>query len=414
MRKWIVAERWRNTAVPALLLALAALLPFGVASELPLLLLALAGTVEALRRRIGFDAPAVRLAALFFLVYWLPELGSAIDSVMPRKSWTEVAADLRFLPMLWLVADTRLEPRAWRRFELGLAALLGFWLLDALLQAATGWSLGGADRGDRLSGIFGDEQLKLGGVVAALSPFLLLPAARRAGLRGLLLAFLPLLVVVLLAGARAAWVTLALALAQVLWQQWGARRGTALLALLLGAGVLAGALANSSSPRFAERVERTAAALSGDPAALDHALAGRLPIWRTALAMAAAHPVNGVGVRGFRHAYARYAAPDDPWVDPRSGVGALHAHHWLLEVASETGLFGMLCWLLGIAAAWRAWRLTTAAPRARAAPAAIALVATLFPLNTHYAVYSSFWSLLLFLLLASAIAASRAQDQSPP
>src|SRR5690606_3540510 len=140
-------------------------------------------------------ARAPRLALLLFLAYWLPELLSAFDSVAPRKSWTEVAADLRFLPFLGFAVLALDEARAVRGFCAGLAWLLAFWLGDALLQAATGWSLGGANAGDRLSGIFGDDNLKLGGVAAALAPFLLLPAARRFGAKGLLAAFVPLIVV---------------------------------------------------------------------------------------------------------------------------------------------------------------------------------------------------------------------------
>ena len=43
----------------------------------------------------------------------------------------------------------------------------------------------------------------------------------------------------------------------------------------------------------------------GTESAVDAASAGRLSIWRTALAMWHAHPLTGVGVRGFRYAYPR-------------------------------------------------------------------------------------------------------------
>ena len=63
---------------------------------------------------------------------------------------------------------------------------------------------------DRLSGIFGDDNLKLGGVLAALAPLLLLPALARFGWRGFGVAATALLLVILLAGARAAWASYAL------------------------------------------------------------------------------------------------------------------------------------------------------------------------------------------------------------
>ena len=85
----------------------------------------------------------------------------------------------------------------------------GLQIGDASLQAATGFSVGGPATADRLSGVFGAGNLKLGLVLASLAPFPLIAAADRFGLRGWLLVAMALVVVVLLAGARASWVTLA-------------------------------------------------------------------------------------------------------------------------------------------------------------------------------------------------------------
>src|SRR5690606_35768581 len=105
-----------------------------------------------------------------------------------------------------------------------------------------------------------------------------------------------------------------------------------------------GCAAYRLSPEFAERMNRTLQLTHGNARDVDHALAGRLPIWKTAAAMAQAHPVNGVGIRGFRHAYEDHAAPGDPWV---AQGGAMHPHQLLLELASETGVIGLFAWLVG-------------------------------------------------------------------
>lgn len=388
-----------------LLVAIPLLLPFGRLGELPLLLGAIVGVIVFARApRATLARPGVRLGTVLFAAYWLPELFSAFDSVAPDKSWLEVASDLRYLPFLVFAAGVCRAPSDAARLCAGIALVLVFWCADALVQALTGWSLGGLAGEDRLSGIFGDDNLKLGGSVAVLAAFGLWVAWTRAGARGLAVALVPLLVVVLLAGARAAWLVLAIAIALVCWRALGARRGVLAAGAALLIAAAAGVASYTISPKFAARVDRTAAAFTGDGAALDHALSGRLPIWHTAWAMGAAHPVNGVGVRAFRYAYPQHAAPDDPWVRADSGTGALHAHQLLLELWSETGAFGLLAWLLGAIAAWRAWRAAAADARARAAPAAYALVAMLFPLNTHYAVYSSFWGLLLMAVLAAWLA----------
>ena len=392
------------------LLAIVVLLPFGAAAEVPVLVGALWGI--ALLRGMAWRARAVQLALALFAAYWIPELLSAPDSWDARKSWLEVAADLRFGFLLLFAAATLRDAARVRFVGGGIAFVLLAWCLDALVQAATGVSLGGAAQADRLSGIFGDDNLKLGGVVAVLAPFALLQAwpaepSKSHGFTVLKVAVVLALVtsVVLLAGARAAWIALAVGVACVAWRRLGARRGSLALAAVVGLAIVGGFAANEWSPRFAERMDRTAAAWRGDGAALDYALSFRLPIWRSALAMAAAHPFNGVGVRAFREAYADFAPPDDHWLDPNHGSGALHAHQLVLELLSETGVTGLLCWLAGLAVALKAWRSASGTARERAAAPAYALAAMLFPVNTHYAMYSTFWSLLLFTLLALWIAA---------
>ncbi len=405
MRAEAFGRQWGGVA---LLLAPIALLPFGRAAEAAIALAALLGLLLALRGRIEWRAPAVRLSGLVFLAYWLPELASAPDAVVPARAWREVLADLRYLPFLWYACHALDAADARHRAGLGVAAVAALWLLDALLQAATGWSLGGPAFEDRLSGIFGADDLKLGGVLAVLSPFLLLPALARS--RSLALAVtVALIVVVLLAGARAAWLTLGLVLLLALWRHVGGwRRGVLVLPAVALLGALIGALSYVGSDRFAARIERSVAAFEGAEG-LDHALSFRLPIWQAALQMIREHPLNGVGVRGFRHAYAEFAPPGDRWLGFDGDAGAFHAHQWVLEVAAETGAFGLLCWSWAILVGWRVWR--EAGPlRAEAAAPGLALVALLFPLNTHYAMYSSAWGGLLFCLLAlwlPAIAAAR-------
>jgi O-antigen ligase len=387
-----------------LFIACCVLLPFGRLAELPMLLAALLGLGMLRRAPRPWRRWELNLASLMFLGYWLPELFSAAQAVDPRRSWTEVALDLRYLPMLWYFAD-RLRDAAVQRWVQGaLALMVGLWVLDALIQLATGWSLGGPGSPERLSGIFGADHLKLGAMVAVLCAFLLNMSMGRgavpAGVAGI-----AVLAVVLFSGTRAAWVMLAVVLLGLGLARFGGRR--ALLGLLLASAVggALGALGYQSSERFAARIERSAALLSGDREGLDHALAFRLPIWATAVSMIQAHPLTGVGVRGFRVAYAEHAAADDRWIGFYGEHGAAHAHNIVLELLSETGVIGLLCWLLAVIGAWRGWRWANAERRALALAPGIALLAMLFPLNTHYAVYSSVWGGLLLLLAALYAAA---------
>lgn len=392
---------------PLLLVAsVLVVLPVGRGAELPLLLASLCGLSLLVRRRDIGGHPALRLAVALFACYWLPILVSAPLAVMPAKAWSTAASALRFLPFVVFVGWALRDARDWPAARGAFAGVILLWMLDAWVQMATGYSLGGAAEAERISGIFGADNLKLGPVLAVVSPFLLLAARERAGRTGFLLAMFLMAGPILLAGSRAAWIAYALVCVLLGWREAGTLRRFAAGLLLVGlvAGLCA-TFALQDSTRLNARVDRSLLALDGTEQAIDEASAGRVRIWRAALGMVAAHPLTGVGVRGFRHAYAEFAEPDDPFIDAETRTGAAHAHQIVLEVASETGLVGVGFWLGGTWLAWRAWRRADDDARSRARAPAVALVAMCFPLNTHLAFYSAWWGLLFWWLLALYCAA---------
>ena len=395
-----------------LVLAVLVLLPVGRSAELPLVIGAIAAIVLALRGRFIFDAAEVRLAFALFACYWLAALLSGIAPVEPRKTWSTIASTLRFLPFALFATWALRERESWPRLRAAVAAIVALWTLDAYVQITFGHSLGGAAEAERVSGIFGAGNLKLGPVLATLSPFLLLAARERHGRRGLVLAAAVLLAPVLLSGSRAAWITYALVCMLLAWHE--TRRPRMFLGVLAAFALAVGAVggwALHDSARFGARIERTLLALQGTEAALDEASAGRISIWRAALAMGAAHPATGVGVRGFRHDYPEHAGPHDRFVAESGGAtGAAHAHQVVLEVFSETGVAGLLLWTLGAACALRAWSRADAQARDRARAPALSLLAMTFPLNTHLAFYSAWWGLLFWWLIALYCAAFGARE----
>jgi hypothetical protein len=356
------------------------------------------------------------LCTALFFAYWAPQLFSAFDSVDGARTWKGVATDLRYLPFLWLVAMAMANARGRRIVGAGLGAIVLVWSIDALVEAATGWGLRRATGpaidqvlivvtqgwwkagivpppADRLSGIFGPGNLKLGLIVCALSPFALEALRERFGTPGWLSGAVVVGTVVLLAGARAAWLMYAIVLVV---GGWRVLHSKARLAAVLGIGLAVAFAGWSWSPNFRGRIERSVALVTHNDA--DTASSGRMSLWRTAARIAVDHPVNGVGVRGFRVAYPRYADSDDFFT--RKGETALHAHQLVLEVLSETGVLGLLLWLLGALLAWRAWTWAPPAARERARTPALALGVTVFPFNTHLAFYSNFWGGVFLLLLA--------------
>ncbi|MFT3755072.1 MAG: O-antigen ligase [Pseudoxanthomonas sp.] len=365
------------------------------------------------------------LTSVLFFAYWFPELVSAFDAVDHGRAMKESLVDLRYLPFLWLAAAAVANERGRRITFGGLAVIVAVWTLDALLQAAFGTSplFWGIDQlkqvisghgmcrvdqvasVDRLSGVLGPCNLKLGMVLASLSPFALFAAGRRFGRVGWLIMAVAIGLVVLLAGARAAWLTYALVL---LFSGWRLLGWKWLLGLFV-TGMLALLVLDAASPQFHQRIQRSAAALADSEDNVDVALSGRVRIWRAAACMVREHPVNGIGARNFRNAF-----PDcdpAPAEQPEWGHGpAHHAHQIVLEVLSETGIVGLLLWLAGAALAWRAWRYASAAAKERARPAMLSLAVTVFPFNTHLAFYATFWGGLALLLAALYAGSLLARD----
>lgn len=426
------AAGWRWA--PAWVLAFVALWPAPGYAEGVMVLGALAAIVHLLlvRFRGGtrlLSGRAWALTSVLFFSYWLPEALSAVDALDKGRALREAAVDLRYLPFLWLVAAAVGNARSRRITFSGLGTIVAVWTVDALLQALTGtsplfWSIDSikqlisghpmctvAETGlaDRLSGVLGPCNLKLGLVIASLSPFALHLASRRMGVVGWLCGAAAIGLVVLLAGSRAAWLTFALVLVFSGWQLLGWKRLLAVLAF----GAVALAVLTATSPNVRDRVTRTAHALAADQEGVDMALSGRTRIWGAALCMASEHPVNGVGARGFREAFAD--CDPDAGVAPAWGEGpAFHAHQIVLEILSETGVLGLLFWLAGTALAVRAWNYSSDAARRNARPAMLALAVTVFPLNTHLAFYSTFWGGLTLMLAALFAGSLLGRDSLEP
>ena len=418
--------RW----APAWVLTFVALWPAPGYAEAVMVLGALAAIVRLLLDRFRggtrlLSGPAWALTSALFAAYWLPQAISAIDAVDVGRALREAAVDLRYLPFLWLVAASVANAQARRITFNGLAVIVGIWTLDALAQVVSGTSplFWGLDQLkqlisgrpmctveqiagiDRLSGFLGPCNRKLGVVMASLSPFLLFAAAARLRVAGWLLASAAIGVVVLLAGARAAWITYALVLVFSGWKLLGWKR----LLGVFGFGLVVLGALTVASTQVRERILLTTHVLAADEAGVDTALSGRAQIWSAAGCMIAEHPVNGVGARGFRQAYPDCDA--SPGSRPAWGQGpAFHAHQLVLEVLSETGIIGLLLWLAGAALAWRAWRYATPLAKERARPAMLALAVTVFPFNTHLAFYSTFWGGLTLMLAALYAGSLLARD----
>lgn len=399
-----------------LAVAFIALLPFGRLAEIPLssFAVALAFLAQSADRR-----RQIRRAAHFvlplFLCYWLPMLLSAFDSMDPGKSWMQSIAALRFLAAALALSVLLQPPSARERVLRWTAWLLLFWAVDAFIQLLFGRDLFGiAMHPDRLNALFVDKYQFFGPTLAMLSPLVLEHARRQWRPWAWAASFALILGAALIAGMRAGWLTMAIVLATymalMLKRENRELRRTILTIPVLAVLVLAASY--FASPLFQERVDVTRAFTSGAGTALDRSSLERVPIFRAALKMYREHPVNGVGVRAFPEAYMHYAEAGDIHIRKSGGKsGATHAHNLLLELMSDTGTIGLLGLVLALAFLWKHRARTTPAERRDAFPFALAVLLILFPFNSHFAIYGTYTSSLLWFLMGLWGSALRLDDR---
>ena len=340
--------------------------------------------------------------SLLFLCIWVPIALSVPDSLWFKKSLSTMLSYPRiYLAGIYLIWMLREDLARQRLLKLS-AWLLLFWVVDALIQAVVGYDLLGYAYPDRLNGLFGPKNWKLGLTLAMLSPIVWEYVSRHGTKWQLALAWLGTAAVVLLASNRESWIVFAIA--TLMWSWVYARRlgfhPTKLLAPIVLAGVVAGVAAYQVNPKFAQRVNQSTAAQDFSYQSLNDASSLRLQIWSNAVNVLEHYPVNGAGVRAFRYAYPQFAEAGDIFISP-DGTGVIYAHQLLLEVGSETGLIGLAGLLMFFVIFVRAGRGISGSPLAWVAW--LGAFAWLFPINTHTALYSAYWSLLLGWVLAVAM-----------
>lgn len=395
-----LTTEWPSWAAVAFI----ALLPFGRLSEVPLSLFAV--SLPFVARSPDRRAVLRRAAALvlpLFACFWLPMLASSPDSVLPAKSWWHTAAALRFPAAALSMAVLLHAPSARWRVLRWTAYLLLFWAVDGFVQLLFGSDVFGiAMNPERLNALFVKKYQFYGPTLAMLSPLLLEYARREWPAWAWAVSFTLILGAVMISGMRSGWLSMAIVLATygVLMFQRENRelRRTMLTVPVLA--ILIIAVSYLASPLFQQRLQLTRAVAEGTSEAIDYASSERMPIFVTAWRMFRHHPVNGVGVRAFPRAYLRYADADDIHIVKSGGKsGATHAHNVVLEVMADTGSIGLVGLILGVLLAVRAWRAAPPAQRQDAFPAVLALALVLFPLNSHFAIYGTYTSSLIWFLI---------------
>ncbi|MBD3812303.1 MAG: O-antigen ligase family protein [Betaproteobacteria bacterium] len=377
------------------------LLPFGRSSELPVFIMAILGGILIWRhgKQIVWEGGA-RTFSLLFLCIWIPMALSVPDSIWFTKSLSTALTYPRiYFAGIYLIWMLREDLARQRLLKLS-AWLLLFWILDALIQAAVGYDLLGYAYPERLNGLYGPHDWKLGLTLAMLSPIVWEYVSRQGAKWQLALAWLGTAAVVLLASNRESWIVFAIATLMWSWvyaQRLGFHPVRLLIPIALIVAV-AGFGTYQLNLKFAQRMNQSIEAMDFSYEGLNAASSQRLHLWRNALTVLEHYPVNGAGVRSYRYAYPQFAEAGDPFLSP-DGTGQIYAHQLFLEVGSETGLIGVVGLLVFFVIYMReGYRLNKKNLLGRVAW--IGAFGWLFPFNTHTALYSAYWSLLLWWLIA--------------
>ena len=385
-------------------------LPIGRVVEVPVMVMAIAGLYLLVKHwRTWRFEPAFRLFGTVFLLAWIPIVVSLVDAVRVESTATMTINHLRFGFGGLFILHFLSTPQAHRRFVTLCAWLLLFWIVDGMVQIAVGRDLFGfaLENMTRVNALFGYEGLVYGTVVSVFCPLLWEHAARRWSRWQVAVVVVGTIIVVIEAGARSAWITvivLLLVYGLLAWRRRG-RFPVRVFLLSLAALVLVVVTLWAGSERFANRVGSAVGAFTGSAAVTSDAIGHRLWIWRGAAKMIAANPLNGVGAGGFRYAFPAYAAEDDPYFHDPSIGNPSHSHQLWIEMMSETGVVGALGLLALLALLVMAAVRAPPGTRRIMLPYGLCLLAAYFPFNSHMAIYSSFWSQIVWWLIALYCAA---------
>ncbi len=385
--------------------------------NLPLVIMAIMGARSLVRNPgVVCTDRNIRIMVVLFLCLWVPLLLSLLDAVNFGRSSATVARYMAlFFVGIFIVQACRSE-LVRRRIYYSIVILVSLMLVDGLLQYIVGFNLlGNPMSAGRVTSIF-YPKLHLGLLLAVLSPVIFNFTFEYFKKNKLILLLPVLLMVILaLAGNRVSWMMFSLAtLVFVVYIyrnsnthfKWSYMFGfTIFLAFVL--------MFAYQSPFVKVRVDETVKILSTDFDTVNRATSYRLSIWLVGKEVYKENWINGIGPRGFRYVYEKYADKDNFFLNPKlKDKGMTHPHLMVLEVAAETGTIGLIGYLLFFVFLIRFYRRSEKSARTLMFPLMLATIVAVFPLNAHMAWYGSYWGAVSWWLLTLALGFARRQGNS--
>ena len=362
-------------------------------------LMALVGLIVFARGPRDFLATdGVRKFWIVLACFLLPAVFSLFDAINFERSLSGTVRFLSYGFAVWVLLQIKLDGSESARLMSLVGAVMMLWVVDGLVQLLTGYSVFGnplieLDSGHTL--VTGSLRMGYGSTLAILSPFYL-EALRRTGSTPLnsILA-LPLFAAIVMSGNEASMIHVLAALAGyafILRRLESDVQVTPWLLSLLFSFSLAALSGLILSDTFS-------ASAAGQAASDAYKAFDYLPIfWNSAWQGFTEHWINGVGIRGWGSMVVSMESINVLPVSER-----WHPHLYVLEVAVDTGIPGLLGYALFFVFLGR--RLFDSRPEV--ALSSLVVILALFPLNSSVSFYSYFNGNILFLTLALLIALDR-------
>ena len=350
-------------------------------------LMLLVVTRGAWRQQPG--AAALWLLVLCFLFPGLLSLPGAVDFDRALSTAARFAA-YGFAGLLFL----RLSPSEsqWPNTVLWMTGLLVLGSLDGIVQEWRGVSLSGyplftgLPEGHKVTGSMG---LDYGPNLAVLSPFLFETLRLHGRRLPVLWLAVPLVAVAVSLSASRYSALLLLTSAMLCGALWVRGRSsnhywTPVLVVVLSMGGLL--LPILLVPHLAERL-LLLGGLSVSEAEANVALAFRPELWKASWVLFTDNWLNGVGLRGASGAMYPILAASDFFPDAMLSR-TWHPHLGILEVATDTGVLGVLGYLLFLIMVVRWMLITNAAGQGVATTFFCIALLAIFPLSSALSMYS--------------------------
>ncbi|MCH8080222.1 MAG: O-antigen ligase family protein [Proteobacteria bacterium] len=361
--------------------------------NIPLTLMAIIGLYRLIKVPALIKLHETRLACLLFLCLWLPMLLALLDAEELYHSAKTTFLYVHFLFSCIFMIDELRKREILQKIIFGIFIIMTFFCFDAMLQFFIGKNLFGYPYSPPLLGGMFYPKNTLPHFLALLSPVYFEYIRRHKNKYWKFICLLIYLCILLLGGKRSAWIMFlsggVLYAAYLIFISKTIEYKKLLAPAILIIFVLS--TLSLSYPPLKRKLTVTSGLFSGNYETINKATANRLPIWETGLIIIKSHWLNGIGARGFRHAYADYADANNYFLS-NGRSGQTHPHLTILEIVVETGIIGLsgyiLFWIIFAKYASCLLRSKYASGVAWL----ITVMLAILPYNVHLAFYGSYWA----------------------